>query len=126
MASCACSSMGWMGGKEGGPPPPPELRMWPRYCWYRLEPNSPAYGLEDFSRGGPRLMVGLELLLGELGREPESLSGSLAGASSSFLISEVMSNPRNGLCSLEVRAGDINLLSGELAGERDREPKSET
>ena len=50
----------------------------------------------------------------------------LAGASSSFLISEVMSNPRKGFCSLVVRAGDINLLSGELAGDREREHKSVT
>ena len=73
-------------------------------------------------------MVGLELLVGEPGREPESLADSvLAGASSSFLISEVMSNPRNnGFCSLVVRVGDINLLSGELAGDREREPKSVT
>ncbi len=135
MANCACSNIGWKGEKGGAPGPAPgnceacecELRSWPRYCWYRLEPNSPAYGLEDFSMGGPRVMVGLELLLGELGREPESLADSvLAGASSSFLISEVMSNPRNGFCSLVVRVGDINLLSGELAGDREREPKSVT
>ena len=72
-------------------------------------------------------MVGLELSVGGPGREPESLADSvLAGASSSFLISEVMSNPLKGFCSLVVRAGDINLLSGELAGDRDREHKSVT
>ena len=57
--------------------------------------------------GGPRESVGLVLLLGEAGGDMETLS--LMIGSSSFLMSEVMSKPRKGFCSVLV--GDINLLS---------------
>ena len=57
--------------------------------------------------GGPRDSVGLVLLLGEAGGDIETLS--LMTGSSSFLMSEGMSKPRKGFCSVLV--GDINLLS---------------
>ena len=126
MASWACSNIGWRGGNwgaggawgagvvvpgKGGAWPP--ASSWPRYCWYRLEPKRPEYGLEDFSIGGPLVMVGLELLLGEQGGD----SFTLAGGSSSFLMSEVMSNPLKGFWS-EVLLGELSFRSSSWLGLR--------
>ena len=58
-------------------------------------------------------MVGLELLLGEQGGEVFTLTGG----SSSFLISEVMSKPLKGFCSV-VLLGEISLLSSSWQGLR--------
>ena len=63
--------------------------------------------------GGPLVMVGLELLLGEQGGEVFTLTGG----SSSFLISEVMSKPLKGFCSV-VLLGEISLLSSSWQGLR--------
>ena len=61
--------------------------------------------------GGPLVMVGLELLLGEEGGEVFTL----AGGSSSFLISEVISNPLKGFCSV-VLLGEMSFLSRSWLG----------
>ena len=61
--------------------------------------------------GGPLVMVGLELLLGEEGGE----TFTLAGGSSSFLINEVMSNPLKGFCSV-VLLGEISFLCSSWLG----------
>ena len=61
--------------------------------------------------GGPLVMVGLELLFGEEGGE----TLSLAGGSSSFLMSEVMSNPLKGFCSV-VLLGEMSFLSSSWLG----------
>ena len=61
--------------------------------------------------GGPLVMVGLELLFGEEGGE----TFSLAGGSSSFLISEVMSKPLKGFCSV-VLLGEMSFLSSSWLG----------
>ena len=58
-------------------------------------------------------MVGLELLLGEQGGEVFTLTGG----SSSFLISEVMSKPLKGFCSV-VLLGEMSLLSSSWQGLR--------
>ena len=63
--------------------------------------------------GGPFVMVGLELLLGEQGGEVFTLTGG----SSSFLISEVMSKPLKGFCSV-VLLGEMSLLSSSWQGLR--------
>ena len=63
--------------------------------------------------GGPLVMVGLELLLGEQGGEVFTLTGG----SSSFLISEVMSKPLKGFCSV-VLLGEMSLLSSSWQGLR--------
>ena len=61
--------------------------------------------------GGPLVMVGLELLLGEEGGEVFTL----AGGSSSFLMREVMSNPLKGFCSV-VLLGEISFRSSSWLG----------
>ena len=57
------------------------------------------------------VMVGLELLLGEEGGE----AFTRAGGSSSFLISEVMSNPLKGFCSV-VLLGEMSLRCSSWLG----------
>ena len=59
--------------------------------------------------GGPLVMVGLELLLGEEGGD----TFSFTGGSSSFLMREVMSKPLKGFWSV-VLGGDISLSSSVL------------
>ena len=56
--------------------------------------------------GGPLVIVGLELLLGEEGGD----TFSFTGGSSSFLMREVMSKPLNGFWSGSL-VGDDSLLS---------------
>lgn len=62
--------------------------------------------------GGPLVIVGLELLLGDDGGDTLTLTGG----SSSFLIKEVMSKPLKGFCSVLV--GDISLSSLSWLGLR--------
>ena len=102
------------------------LRMWPRYWWYSPDPNSPAYGLLDFSMGGPRDSVGLELVgVGEVTTLASGEAAVLAAAVSvsSFLMREVMSKPRKGFCSgVRPDTGEASLVvagSGLLAGDRE-------
>lgn len=61
MASCACSSMGFMG--TGLLEACWLASSWPRYCWYRPELNRLVYGLEGGDWGGPTERAGLSPVL---------------------------------------------------------------
>ena len=86
--------------------------------------NRLAYGLDGGDMGGPTLTLGL----------PGELAGGLAAnrfglkSSSSFLMREVMSKPRNGFWSVSLVGEVINSLespaarSGEPAGLQPADP----